>query len=123
MSESEESSVNRFRGILEKAVAVVTAEDEVREVLTRSAQNGTANPPNKHLSGSLLKIGGDISVRDMPKTESVRKRQKHVEDRITQFVKYDVFRRIKFINSDAMFQKAFRLVNDFENVPCHMHLQ
>ena len=31
--------------------------------------------------------------------------------------KTDIFRRIKFINSDAMFQKAIALVMDHENVP------
>ena len=125
-SDSEESSGGRFRDTLEDIEAAAedaAAEDEVREVLNRSAQKGTANPPNKHLSGSLLKIGGDLLVRGMSKTESVRKRQKHVADRITQFVKLDVFRRVKFINSDAMFQQAFRLVIDFENVPPHMHLR
>jgi hypothetical protein len=59
---SEESSVRRFRDTLEEVVADVTAEDKVGEVLNPSAQKGTANPPNKNLSGLLLKICGDISV-------------------------------------------------------------
>jgi hypothetical protein len=125
-SDSEESSGGRFRDTLEDIEAAAedaAAEDEVCEVLNRSAQKGTANPPNKHLSGSLLKIGSDLLVRGMSKTVSVRKRQKHVADRITQFVKLDVFCRVKFINSDAMFQQAFRLVIGFENVPPHMHLR
>ena len=123
-SESDNSSGERFDAIIWKAARDVAAEDKEREALNRSAQKGTANPPNKYSqASSLLKIGGDIPVRGMSKTESVRKRQKHVADRITQFVKLDVFRRIKFINSDAMFQKAFRLVIDFENVPRHMHLR
>ena len=123
LSESKESSVARLRDMLEEAAADVAAEDKVHEVLNRSAQKGTANPPNKHLSGLLLKIGGDVSVRGMSKTKSVQKQQKHVADRITQFVKFDVFRPIKFLNSDAMFQKASRLVIDFENVPPCMHLR
>jgi hypothetical protein len=83
LSDSEESSGVRFRGMLddiEAAAEDVAAEDEVREVLNRSAQKGSANPPNKHLSGSLLKIGGDLLVRGMSKTESVQKQQKHVAD-------------------------------------------
>jgi hypothetical protein len=59
----------------------------------------------------------------MLKTESAQKQQKHVADQIAHFVKLDVFRRIKFMNSNAMFRKAFRLVIDFENVPPHMHLR
>ena len=62
-SESEECSVARFRDtMLEEATADIAAEDKVREVLYRSAQKGTTNPPNKHLSGLLLKIGGDVLV-------------------------------------------------------------
>ena len=63
-SESDDSSTQRFRAILEQGRAAdVAAEDEAREVLNRSAQKGTANPPNKHSSSaSLLKIGGDIPV-------------------------------------------------------------
>ena len=62
-SESEESSVVRFRDMLEEAAADnVAAEDKVSEVLNHSVQKGTANPPNKHLSGLHLKIGGDILV-------------------------------------------------------------
>ena len=126
LSESKESSGGRFRNMLEDIEAAaedVAAEDKVHEVLNRSAQKGTANLPNKHLSGFLLKIGGDVSVRGMSKTKSVQKQQKPVADRITQFVKFDVFRPIKFLNSDAMFQKASRLVIDFENVPPCMHLR
>ena len=106
-----------------RAATHVPAADE-REVLNSSSQQkGTSNSPNNYTQASLLKIGGDILVRGMSKTESVKKRQKHVATRITQFVKTEVFRRIKFINGDAMFQKAFQLVIDFENVPRHQHLR
>jgi hypothetical protein len=59
----------------------------------------------------------------MLKTESAQKQQKHVAHQIAHFVKLDVVRRIKFINSDATFRKAFQLVIDFDNVPPHMHLR
>jgi len=98
LSESEESSGVRFRDMLEDTEAAtedVAAEDKVCEVLNRSAQKGIANPPNKQLSGLLLNIGGDVLVWGMSKTESVRKRQKHVVDWMTQFVKLDVFCCIK----------------------------
>ncbi len=62
LSESEESSVVRFRDMLEEVAGDIAPEDKVREVLNRSAQKGTANPSSKHLSGLLLKIGDDIMV-------------------------------------------------------------
>ena len=47
----------------------------------------------------------------------MQNRQKHVADRVRTFVKTEVFRRIKFINSDTMFEQAIKLVMDRENVP------
>jgi hypothetical protein len=59
----------------------------------------------------------------MSKTESMRNRQKHVGERVRTFVKCSIFRRIKFINSDMMFQKAFKLVIEQEAVPHHQRGQ
>ncbi len=64
-----------------------------------------------------LLLGDEMPIRGMSKSESLRVQQKHVADRIRVFVKTEIFRRIKFINSDAMFQKAITLVMDHENVP------
>jgi hypothetical protein len=64
-----------------------------------------------------------IQVRGMSKTESMRNRQKHVGERVRTFVKCSIFRRIKFINSDMMFQKAFKLVIEQEAVPHHQRGQ
>ena len=64
-----------------------------------------------------LLLGDEMPIRGMSKSESLRVQQKHVADRIRVFVKTDIFRRIKFINSDAMFQKAITLVMNHENVP------
>ncbi len=47
----------------------------------------------------------------------MQNRQKHVADRVRTFVKTEVFRRIKFINSENMFKQAIKLVMDRENVP------
>jgi hypothetical protein len=93
-----------------------------REVLNRSAQKGTANPPSQSqidAAASLHRLGldVDIPIRGMSKTESLKKRQSHVAKRIMLFVKTDVFRRIKFINNDEMFRKAFQLVIRNEDVP------
>ncbi|KAI2514250.1 hypothetical protein MHU86_143 [Fragilaria crotonensis] len=64
-----------------------------------------------------LPLGGKMPIRGMLKRESLRIQQNHVADRIRVFVKTDIFRRIKFINSNAMFQKAITVVMDHENVP------
>jgi hypothetical protein len=61
--------------------------------------------------------------------EACQRRNQYENDKacvaghITQFVKLDIFRRVKFINSDAMFQNVFLLAIDFENVPLHVHLR
>ena len=89
---------------------------------------GGANVPTGHTVGrdaalSDHHLDGIVQVRGMSKTESMRNRQKHVADRVRAFVKASVFRRIKFINSDIMFQKAFKLVIDQEAVPPHQRGQ
>jgi hypothetical protein len=65
----------------------------------------------------MLDLDRVIPICGMSKSKSLRVQQKHVADRIRVFVKTDIFRQIKFINSDAMFQKAITLVMDHENVP------
>ncbi len=65
----------------------------------------------------MLDLDRVIPIRGMSKSETLRVQQKHVADRIRVFVKTDIFRQIKFINSDAIFQKAITLVMDHENVP------
>jgi hypothetical protein len=66
---------------------------------------------------SLLRLDGPIRIHGMSRTESMQNRQKHVADRVRTFVKTEVFRRIKFINSDTMIEQAIKLVMDRENVP------
>jgi hypothetical protein len=68
-------------------------------------------------ASSLLRLDGPIRVRGMLRTESMQNSQKHVADRVRTFVKTEVFRRIKLINSDTMFKQAIKLVMDCENVP------
>jgi hypothetical protein len=73
--------------------------------------------PTNEASSLLLQLDGPIRIRGMSRTESMRNRQKHVAERVRTFVKTDVFRRIKFINSDTMFEQAIKLVMDHENIP------
>ena len=102
--------------------AAVMAEDRRKE-LNRSAQQGSVDPPNNANPNAMLSlrqvIDVGIMVRGLSKAESLQKQEKHVANRVIQFVKSDIFRRIKFINNDAMFQKAFLLVMNHEKVEPH----
>ena len=53
----------------------------------------------------------------------VPREESHVRKRIVLFVKTDLFRKIKFVNSASMFQRAFRKVIEFEKVRPQMHYQ
>ena len=77
------------------------------------AGNGGVSSPALHLDGFM-------HIRGMSKSESMRNRQKHVALRVRTYVKSIIFRKIKFINSDMMFQKAMTLVMDHEAVPHHL---
>ena len=107
----------------EAQAAGMRAEDRRKES-NRSAQKGAAHPPNNANPNAMLSsarqiIDVGITVRGLSKAESLQKQEKHVANRVIQFVKSDLFRRIKFINNDAMFQKAFLLVMNNEKVEPH----
>ena len=69
------------------------------------------------LSGEhILLLDRAIQIRGMSKSESVKNQQPHVSQRIRAFVKSELFRKIKFINNDAMFQRAINWVMDHEKV-------
>ncbi len=126
LSESKESSGGRFRNMLEDIEAAaedVAAEDKVHEVLNRSAQKGTANPPNKHLSGLLLKIGGDLLVRGMSKTQSVRKRQSMCCGSNYTVCQIGCFSPRLIHKQRCYVPKCIPIGDSFENVPPHMHLR
>ncbi len=65
---------------------------------------------------SILNLDAAIQIRGMSKTESLKNQQPHVAQRVRTFVKAKLFRKIKFVNNDAMFQKAIDWVIDQENV-------
>jgi hypothetical protein len=44
-------------------------------------------------------------------------REAHVTSHTRAYVKNQLFRLIKFVNSNSMIQRAMSLVMDFENVP------
>jgi hypothetical protein len=125
-SSDENSSTDRmlrFQRDIER-----TNEDVDRrrcEELNQRAQQGAEDPPNdtslKANTPSSTRgfDSGSTVPRGMSNTVSIVKREKHVATRIMQFVKSEVFRRIKFVNSAEMFQKAFVKVIEFEKVPPH----
>ncbi len=86
-----------------------------------------ASQPGMQLVGTqlcqIILLTESFRCAEMSKTESLRSRQKHVADRVRALVKASVFRCIKFIKSDIMFQKAFKLVIDQEAVPLHQRGQ
>ena len=93
-----------------------------REVSTSTGHTASAVQPiavvrtPNALALSLQEPDGMIHIRGMSRSESLKNRQKFVTQRVTTFVKSELFRKIKFINSDASFQKAFKLVMDHEDV-------
>jgi hypothetical protein len=93
-----------------------------REVSTSTGHTASAVQPiavvrtPNALALSLREPDGMIHIRGMSRSESLKNRQKFVTQRVTTFVKSELFRKIKFINSDASFQKAFKLVMDHEDV-------
>lgn len=69
------------------------------------------------MASSLQDMEGVLTIRGMSSKESVQNRQKHIAHIVRTFVKLDVFRRLKFINCDLMFQRALKLAMDNENIP------
>lgn len=78
--------------------AAVMAEDRRKE-LNRSAQQGSVDPPNNANPNAMLSlrqvIDVGIMVRGLSKAESLQKQEKHMANRVFQFFKSDIFRRIK----------------------------
>ena len=57
-----------------------------------------------------------IHFRGMSRSESLKCRQKFVTQRLNTFVKTDLFRKIKFVNSNTGLKKAMKLLMDHEDV-------
>jgi hypothetical protein len=123
---SSTDRMGRFQRDIERTKADV--EGRRREELNQCAQQGAEDPPNdtslKANTPSSTRgfDSGSTVPRGMSNTVSIVKREKHVATRIMQFVKSEVFRRIKFVSSAEMFQKAFVKVIEFEKVPPHNRL-
>ena len=101
------------------AEGVAMRAENYRKELNRGAQQGAADPPNNtnpNAMSSTQMIDVGITVCGLSKAESMQKQEKHIANRVIQFVKSDIFRRIKFINNNSMFQKAFQLVMNHEKV-------
>jgi hypothetical protein len=65
----------------------------------------------------VLNVDRVTKVWGLLSKESSQMRQKHVANRIRMFVQNDLFRKIKFVNNDRMFQMAIDHVVDQESVP------
>jgi hypothetical protein len=101
--------MERFERDIAKSNA---AADRCRKESNLRAQQGAEDPPSnttpmaKVSTATSTRYAGLTVPRGMSNAESIVKREKHVATRIIQFVKSEVFRRIKFVNSAEMFQKA-----------------
>ena len=118
--DSGDSRMERFERDIAKSNA---AAERCRKESNLRAQQGAEDPPNNTTpmanvsTATSTRYAGLTVPRGMSNAESIVKREKHVATRIIQFVKSEVFRRIKFVNSAEMFQKAFVKVLEFERVP------
>ena len=118
--------MERFEGDIANTHAEV---DRRREELNSRAQQGAECPPTD--TAPAASVSSAFCGRDAGLTvpcgtsnaESIMKREKHVASRIIQFVKSELFCRIKFVNSTEMFQKAFVEVLQFKRVPPNNHVQ
>jgi hypothetical protein len=128
-SDNDDSGASKRMERFERDIAETHAEmDRRREELNRRAQQGAEDPPNDTTPAANIPTatrGRDAGLtvpRGMSNAESITKREKHVATRIIQFVKSELFRRIKFVNSAEMFQNAFVKVLQFERVPPNNHV-
>ncbi|MGL6009651.1 MAG: hypothetical protein ACRC1D_09370 [Culicoidibacterales bacterium] len=114
------------------------ADNDIDSISDSSSRRGDHVSQTNHVDGtrqtslvttqakvSPLPVDSDelLNVRGMSRSESMKNRQKHVAERVRFYVKSVIFRKIKFINSDAMFQKAINLVMDHEDVPNHQRMR
>jgi hypothetical protein len=119
----------REDGTFERDIANTHAEVERRrKELNSHAQQGAECPPNNTTPAGNIQTafrGRDAGLAvplGMLNAESIMKREKHVTGRMIQFVKSELFRRIKFVDSAKMFQKAFVKVVQFEWEPPNNHV-
>lgn len=63
-----------------------------------------------------------LLVHAYTRKESARYREPHVTTRVSSYVKNVMFRKIKFVNSEVMIQRAMNSLFKFENVKEHKKL-
>ena len=76
---------------------------------TQTASESSEDPPWKRRKGGNTPTRRHASYRKAPLVQS-----KNVADRISVLVKGTIFRKLKFITSEAMFNKAMKIVLDTE---------
>ena len=119
---------------LQAAVQLKIFEDEMEEegrraeLERRALLTDAEDPPNDATptatSDARLDACMAVPRAGLSNEESIVPREEsHVRKRIVLFVKTDLFRKIKFVNSASMFQRAFRKVIEFEKVRPQMHYQ
>jgi hypothetical protein len=113
-NESNRSNANEFdRNEMAQrnigAIATSPPASDLQPIMVSGVQTtGQARMPD---------IDEMMHVRGLSRSQSLKNQQKHVAERVRAYVKSVIFRKIKFVNSDAMFNKAIELVMDHEDVP------
>ena len=104
------------RAEFERLGALLTRAEDPPNDATPTASTSHARP-DARMAVPRAGLLNEESESIVPREES------HVRKRIVLFVKTDLFRKIKFVNSASMFQRAFRKVIEFEKVRPQMHYQ
>jgi hypothetical protein len=99
--------MDQFVRDVEKTAMEASQHDRAEEGLNRRAQEGAQDPPNDIDSTPMAKkllstphVEHDVSDDD--ELNALPREEKHVI-----FVKNELFRRCKFVNSPVMFRKVF----------------
>jgi hypothetical protein len=84
----------------------------------RNAGVVETNQPNLSTAGRapIMNLDAPMQICGMSKTESLKNQQPHMAQWVRAFVKAELFRKIKFVNNDVMFQQAITWVMDQEHV-------
>ena len=126
----DDDSVDRMDRFVRDVTKTTTEASKRRaeEELNRRAQEGAMDPPNKIDSTPTAKERSSTQhverdVYDDDELNELPREEKHVRNRIVMFVKKELFRRCKFVNSPVMFRKAFRKVLEIEKPKNHFLFQ
>jgi hypothetical protein len=121
-------SQQKFRDYVKK---VKSSRNQERELTKKPRLTRERNPTDCQTASKSAtpteSSGVDLDqiqlVHAYTRKESARLREGHVATRVRSFVKNVMFRTIKFVNSEAMIERAMKTLYKFENVKEHKKLE